>query len=1066
MTITQSGYVKQGDRSGAGYRLRSAEVVRVGRRREFHQTIAVTLLLLVVQQPMIATATGEWATAYDFPPEVPGRLSLIVDLFLVVAYLYVAYRAWGLVRSHRAGLAVRRLARAALALVTVGAALDLLENYRLWERFGEASGDTVSYAVTFEDALGFALPLAGDLSLSWTKLALVVVGLVVAVVLASVGGPREPSLAERMPLGTPGDHEDVVICCSGGGIRSAAFSLGGLQELARHGIYDDAAAVVGVSGGGYTAAAMHVLRWGPADEPRDAPDEWMSMPPDAAAFALASPETQWLRRHTRYVLDSVRVAAQAALSLFFGIAVNLLLVTVLLGGTAWVLAWVFLASGRLQPWPDLDEMSGAALDDAVVAGIHGSYGADWTPVEMVWVVPVLGAALFLAEHVWDRFATPDLRWRTALRQWSLRLVAWGAAACVLLLGVPWVLEELADYAMSSGSTTAQLLHQIGLVPTRVCNAVLATGDSACGVDGTSTAATSVTTVGTVSIATVVSAILAVLASAKGAAGGTADSGKGGIGGLLSKVWAKVKDPIVPWAAVVVIVVIAVTILLRWVAALVETPDLVADWQLAAVFGVLLLLVKVVTEPNRTSMHHFFRERISTAFFVRREGDTVGAVPYHRPLRFSQAAPPGVGPRLVTCAVANVSDQELVPSRRGCTPFVFDHDRVGLTDRLLPEGAALRPTGLYEFAADHNYRDATIPAAVAISAAAFSPLAGRENIRLGPYRAVLALGNARLGVWLPNPIWVDEAGLVRRLLRLGRLDEAAEVYLGLPPEERDYLDLPAAERQLLSRGSHWLNVRAALHRVAIAEHTGVGARDAIDLAADVLAAATGRPPPDLPDLATAKAELRRRLEALEQRPGGRRFWQAVELLRNIVKKPGLSRLGREAVGRTSVYDRFLYVTDGGHYDNLGLIEALRRRPREVFVLDASNDPEDSFRTLGKAVATARMDLDCEVDLDPKGMRRLADKRAPAAWCTGSYRFPNGDRGNIYLVKAIMLDGPTWDVETYAADNPEFPRTGTGNQLYSEFDFEAYRALGQYAAARLLASEDYHDALRRLGIVDRT
>lgn len=148
--------------------------------------------------------------------------------------------------------------------------------------------------------------------------------------------------------------------------------------------------------------------------------------------------------------------------------------------------------------------------------------------------------------------------------------------------------------------------------------------------------------------------------------------------------------------------------------------------------------------------------------MRRTDETVDPIDYSVRLRFSKAAPPdGKGPRLVSCAVANVSDQDLVPSRRGRTPFVFGHSRMGLTDRLLPEVAARRDSSLYEFAADEFYRDVTIPSAVAMSAAAFSPLAGRENVRVGPYRLVLALGNVRLGVWLPNQIWIDEWHLLRK-----------------------------------------------------------------------------------------------------------------------------------------------------------------------------------------------------------------------------------------------------------------------------------------------------------------
>ncbi len=197
---------------------------------------------------------------------------------------------------------------------------------------------------------------------------------------------------------------------------------------------------------------------------------------------------------------------------------------------------------------------------------------------------------------------------------------------------------------------------------------------------------------------------------------------------------------------------------------------------------------------------------------------------------------------------------------------------------------------------------------------------------------------------------------------------------------------------------------------------------------------------------------------ERPTGGARLAMLGEVVRAVFKKPGVSRLAKEGFGKASVYDRFLYVTDGGHYDNLGLIEALRRKPERIFVLDASNDKEDTFRTLGRAIATARMDLDCEVEMDPRGMQRIAKKkRSGAAWCRGTYRYTDcSAHGTIFLAKAILLDDLSWDIEAYAADNIEFPRTSTSNQLYSEFDFEAYRALGASAVSKLLASEDFRGA----------
>src|SRR5205085_7662512 len=136
-------------------------------------------------------------------------------------------------------------------------------------------------------------------------------------------------------------------------------SLGGLQALTEAGIYDKARAVIGVSGGGYVGAACHVLRWNPANAGRDG--EW-PQPAGDPAFAPGSPEMNWLRRHTGYVLNGVRIAVQGGLSLMFGIAVNLLLLVTLLGGAAWLLAWLMLASGRRTTW-DGTSMDGAFTDE-------------------------------------------------------------------------------------------------------------------------------------------------------------------------------------------------------------------------------------------------------------------------------------------------------------------------------------------------------------------------------------------------------------------------------------------------------------------------------------------------------------------------------------------------------------------------------------------------------------------------------------------------------------------------------------------------------------------------------
>jgi hypothetical protein len=317
------------------------------------------------------------------------------------------------------------------------------------------------------------------------------------------------------------------------------------------------------------------------------------------------------------------------------------------------------------------------------------------------------------------------------------------------------------------------------------------------------------------------------------------------------------------------------------------------------------------------------------------------------------------------AVANAVDDEFVPTGRGCVPFIIDADRTGVIgDRSLPRGGT-NPTALYEAYADYDRRDLTIPAAMAMSGAALSPLAGRASARTRPVRVLLTVLNARLGVWLPNP-YGQHPVLIDRAVR---------------------------ERSALESGS--------------------------------VAPTTGR---------------RFRVGA----------WETAARLVSVAGKPGPYRLLREAFGRPSLYDRKIYVTDGGHYDNLGLLEALRRRPRRIVVIDASNDAANSFGALAEAIATARMDLGVEVSVDLDRVLAPDDGRAERAWTTGTATYDDDVdvTTEILFLKAQLVPDLTWDVEHYARRNPDFPRRSTGDQFYDEWDFEAYRELGHTLACRMV------------------
>ena len=86
----------------------------------------------------------------------------------------------------------------------------------------------------------------------------------------------------------------------------------------------------------------------------------------------------------------------------------------------------------------------------------------------------------------------------------------------------------------------------------------------------------------------------------------------------------------------------------------------------------------------------------------------------------------------------------------------------------------------------------------------------------------------------------------------------------------------------------------------------------------------------------------------------------------VLQPTLGLLCAEAFGKLSFRSTWMYVTDGGHYDNLGLVEALRRGANRIVVLDASGDQVNTWSTLGGTIALARSDAGVQVTLNPTTM----------------------------------------------------------------------------------------------------
>lgn len=729
------------------------------------------------------------------------------------------------------------------------------------------------------------------------------------------------------------------VCCSGGGIRSAAFSLGALQALQERGELAEASYLAAVSGGSYLAAAISmVAKTGKGNSDPDLID---SMP----AFAQGSPEEQYLRNRCSYLAPTVTDKVYLGMRIVLGLLLNLIFVSLPLIGFALILTGLLYG-------PLLPGLTGSA------PGVVG-YQADLPA--WFWIAPL---ALFVLCLLFG-LGTLLFRWRAEewerfFATWAVRLLFLAALAALLLVGVPYIVEWFRNFGSAAGSA-----HSVAKANAPKFGA------------------------GTIALLAGVAAQLGHFLRSKPAKEdlkwAKKTFGKLGASARLALAYAAgaLFGPLLLLGIFAMTVAIGMT----------ETPrdgSHGVEWWIAGI-GVAVLalfaLLYSVADLTTWSLHPYYKRRLSSAFALKRikldeldadERDRVEAV---------EPSPHGVAvernfddlvpisrtavdetdetwPTLLVCAAANISDTAATPPGRAVTSFTFSANTVGgplvgaigaarLEQAFGGGGAAADATTGERVkerfidlltARKHRRNDLSLLSAVAMSGAAISPSMGKMTAK--PLRFLMALANIRLGVWVPNPRWV---------------------------------------------------------------------------------AADGENP--------------------------------------VPSRPRPSYLARELLGLNSVDAKYLYVSDGRHYENLGLVELLRRGCTDVYCLDASGVGGDDaeLKTLGEAIALARSELNVEIafsgregenpeELTPGKGEPLAKRDV----VTATIQYPpgpdggTGPKGTLVYVRNTLTAKAPWDVRAHHESDPRFPNNPTVDQLYTDQKFEAYRALGAEAGANAYAA----------------
>ena len=755
---------------------------------------------------------------------------------------------------------------------------------------------------------------------------------VLAAEIVAINGRRAKKARPLLPIGTIyHDHQNVLeavgLALSGGGIRSAAFSLGVLQALNQHGVIDRVDYLSTVSGGGYIGASMTA-----------------SMSVTGGKFAFGTKSEQGGAPLTADVADTDAVAHIRNYSNYlipFGLGDVLSALAIIVRGLVANLAWLLprimlLAAFTIFIWP-----TRIGLSTPLIAQRFGAAHPGSTYVTTTIALVLIGIAGALVWAIYRSRLKPD-----KLAEFRQGLPAFGGWV-LALIGVVLVVElqplvlsqmfDVADKQAASGGTGFGGL--IGRVVDNWIQSLTAFSaslwvvvkffqdhfESAIETGGKSerwrTWLAGVTAQATVWIAAAALPLIIWLAYLYLSFWGIADGPQNHAPG---------------WMAAIARGVVGIGL---------AGPGTGIFWLYVVVGVALWLVARLWLKPNVNSLHRLYRDRISKAFlFNPDEREDDGRITGARDLKALDAFPLADlslddAPYHLINATLNIQGVDFANRRgRDADFFLISARHVGSiatgyapTERV----AAQQP-------------DFDLGTAIAISGAAASAEMGSRTIRV--LTPTLALLNVRLAYWLTNPCYLRDP----------------------------------------SRQFTWEDEQRA-------------------------------------DLQSA-----------------------------------------EIFGRLNETDRYVYLSDGGHIENLGLYELLRRKCRLIIVVDCDQDGEMTMPSFVAVQRYARIDLGIRISLP---WQKIAEstrawmgvgapgKNKPEDGATkgphvaiGKIDYGAGEAGYLVYVKPSLTGDENDYISDYARCHADYPHESTGDQFFSEEQFEVYRALGFHAIFGFLSGSD--------------
>jgi hypothetical protein len=179
--------------------------------------------------------------------------------------------------------------------------------------------------------------------------------------------------------------------------------------------------------------------------------------------------------------------------------------------------------------------------------------------------------------------------------------------------------------------------------------------------------------------------------------------------------------------------------------------------------------------------------------------------------------------------------------------------------------------------------------------------------------------------------------------------------------------------------------------------------------------------------------------------GRRAWLACN---------AFGQLTREMFGLLDERSSSINVSDGGHIENLGVYELIRRKLKFIVCVDGGMDGAMACADLNRLQRLVAIDFGYRLHFDAADLKLTNNFSNRYGILVKIDYTPEVERssekqlGWMLYIKLAMLGTESSYVLDYRRENPLFPHQTTADQFFDEAQFEAYRKLGETAARSFL------------------